>query len=250
MDQYKISQNPGSGPKKSVKHKAKSKIKAPKRRDTKSISPQLVMTAVVVVLIMILGGISWAHFFANKVDNTGDKAKQASAKAGNKPGSGGVIPGPAFTNVTGAIGNKDVAVLRQYYAKKVHIVVVKKGVNQTVGAGQVEGIVSNPLNGAVTPWDWHVPAGTISSWQTGPYGQYFTGNVIIGLSSDGTVVSIHFDGNGQIDGIFVAPVGDLTTPSGGGGTGGSGSGGSSGGGSTPVSNPGSGTTVIGPNGAD
>jgi hypothetical protein len=208
MDQYKISQTPGS---KTAKKTKKNKVQAPKQRDTQSISPQLITVIVVLVLALVLAGVVVAHFMTKKAtSNSG--ASSAASKAASKSGASVAVSGKTFTGVTNAFGSKNVGALNSYYASKVHVVLIRSGVNQTYGSGQVGAVVSNPITNALTPWDWHVPAGQLAAWQTGPYGQYFLGNVVVGISSDGTVAAIHFDSSGQIDGIFMAPVGDLTTP--------------------------------------
>ena len=246
MDQYKISQNPGSSKQGGAKAKSKKKrVSAPKHRDTQSLSPHLVMGAVVLVLVLVFGGLVWAHYF-NKPSSS-ETAANSNKTASKKGGSGAAttIPEDAVTGVTNAISNNKPADLKVFYAKKVHIIVVRTATNQTVGSAQVESLISNPLNSAQTPWDWHVPPVDLSAWQTGPYGQYFNGNVLVGISADGTVIVVHFDANGQIDSILIVPLADLTTPVPGGGSRGSGS--TSGGGSTisPVASP-----VGGANGSD
>ncbi len=206
MDQYKISQTPGSK-KKPVNKGAK----APKRRQTKSLSPQLVMVGVVVTLALVLGGVVWARYFNNSVDSP----SKSGSSAGTKSGSETVVtavPEATFNNVTTAINNNKPADLKKYYAKTVKVIILKTNINQSVTAAQVENLISNPLNSAQTPWNWHPSVEDLAAWQSGPYGQYFGDNTIVGISPDGTVISIHIDENGQIDTIFVAPVGDLTDP--------------------------------------
>ena len=214
MDEYKISQTPGnkkSAPstkgKKTTKRKAS---KAPKARNTKSLSPQYVMGGIVVALVLILAGVAWAHFIAKSDTSTSGSA--ASVKDGGKAGSKGIVPGEAFNTVTNAISDKNPSSLNKYYAKNVKVVIRKKGINQTVSGKSVEALIKDVLNSAQTPWDWHVSTAQLSAWQQGPYGQYFTGNVIVGISNDGTVVSIELNNDGEIITVFIAPVGDLTTP--------------------------------------
>ena len=213
MDQYKISQTPGKGRKKP----AKRKVKTPIRRDARSLDPQMVMVVVVLILVLVLGVVAGAYFFRKSPSNAGSGSNAAS-KGSSASGQVAGVPGPTFTDVTTAIGNKNAAGLKAYYAKRVRVVIIKSSLNQTLGAAQANGVIANPLNAAQTPWDWHVSPGALSAWQTGPYGQYFIGNVLVGIAADGTVISIHFDDNGQIDVVFVAPVGNLTTPATPGGT--------------------------------
>ena len=231
MDKYKISQSPG-------KKKPTKKTGGPKRRQTRSLDPRMIMSAVVIIMILVLAGLVWARFFnkpATEVTN-GQKSSAAQAKAN-------------FANVSDSISSKKTSGLSGLYASNVHVVIVGNGTNRTLSASQVNALIDSALKGAKSPWNWHVPASDISAWQQGPYGSYFDGNNIIGESSDGTVVSIIVDDNGQITGVFIAPVdtltdGGTTTGSSGGGTGGSNTttggggssdgGGSSGGTTTPT----------------
>ena len=210
MDQYKISQTPTSKGKKP----RKTKVVTPKRKDARTINPQAMMLVVVIALGLVLATVFVMRTMRKPAVPTasGPVVKGAA-------GTQGVVPGEALTEVTTALNNKNAAGLTAHYASKVHVIVLKSAVNQTVGSKQAQGLVTDPLNSAQTPWNWHVSSGDLSAWQTGPYGQYFTGNVVVGISGDGTVISIHFDPNGQIDVVFVAPVGDLTSPASRGSTG-------------------------------
>ncbi|MDQ5972778.1 MAG: hypothetical protein QG553_937 [Patescibacteria group bacterium] len=206
MDQYKISQTPGSK-KKPVKKTAK----VPKRRQTKSLSPQLVLGGVVVTMVLILGGVVWARYFNKGGDSPAKSGNAANVKSGGGAAAA-AVPEATFNDVTTAINNNKPSDLKKYYAKTVKVIILKTNINQSVTAAQVENLISNPLNSAQTPWNWHPAVEDLAAWQSGPYGQYFGDNTIVGISPDGTVISIHIDDNGQIDTIFVAPVGDLTGP--------------------------------------
>jgi hypothetical protein len=246
MEQYKISQNPGGpsspAPVNSGKKPAKApkppkrgkrKTYVPKQRQTRSLDPQLVLGGAVVALLLIFAGVAWAaHLSKSKAPAVNGGAAATKKTAG---GSGKVIPGETYNAVTSAIGDKKPNALNKYYAKSVHVFIRGHNINQTVTGSQAGALVNDYINGAQTPWNWHVSASDLSAWQTGPYGQYFTGNDIVGISNDGLVISITIDDNGQITGIFIAPVGDLTTPGSGGSTSGGGtdnSGGNGGSGGT------------------
>jgi uncharacterized membrane protein YgcG len=240
MDSYKLSQNPGKA-KKPINNKKRSASRSSKRRTGRSLDPQLVLGGIVLVMILVLAGLAWAHYFGKT--NPSPNSSQTGGNRGTV-----VVPAKTFSSVTEAIGNNKAADLNHYYASQVHVVMVGSKYDKMLGSADVNGIISNPLNSAQSPWNWHVPPGDLSAWQTGPYGQYFDGNVIVGISSDGTVISVGLDDNGQITTIFEAPVGDLTTPSNGGSSGGDAggsstpSGGNNAGGSSPVNTPPSTTT--------
>lgn len=242
MDQYKISQTPGG------KRPAKKKgSRPPKRKFKRTLDPQMIMGVVAAVLALILVGAAVAHFAGKRDDPTAPNSSGTSGKKGGGTASTGIVPGEAFGAVTEGIGNKQPGALNKYYAKTVHVVIPKRKVNQNVAGKSVESLITDLLNGATNPWNWHVPASDLAAWQNGPNGQYFTGNVIVGISQDGTVISIGFNGNGEITTVFIAPVGDLTAPTGTAGGGGSGTG--TGTGTTNPGTPGS-TSVTDQNDSD
>lgn len=242
MDQYKISQTPGG--KRPVKKKGS---RPPKRKFKRTLDPQMIMAVAASVLALIFVGVAVAHFAGKRDDPTVTGSSGATTKKGTGSGSTGIVPGEAFGAVTEGIGNKQPGALNKYYAKTVHVVIPKRKVNQNVAGKSVEALISDLLNGATNPWNWHVPASDLAAWQNGPNGQYFTGNVIVGISQDGTVISVGFNSNGEITTVFIAPVGDLTTPTSGTGSGGTGTG--PGGSSTSPTSPDS-TPVTNQNDSD
>ncbi len=216
MDQYKISQNPGSNKKGPKKQPPNNKLR--NRSASRLLSPQLVIGGIIGATLLVAVGVFAATHFADKLPIPG--AKTTTKKSGAKT-SDGAITGDAFNDVTNAITNKKPGDLKAYYAKTVHVVIPGQTINQNVDGSKVESLIGDILNGAQNPWDWHPSPSQLAAWQQGPYGQYFEGDVIVGISDDGIVVVITFDDSGQIVTIFIAPVGDLTTPTaptGGGGT--------------------------------
>lgn len=180
------------------------------------MNPQLVMGGVVIALVLVLGGFVWARYFNKSSDTPATKSGASANSNGQSQDTVTAVPEATFNDVTAAISNKKPSDLKKYYAKRVKIIILKTNINQSVTAAQVENLISNPLNNAQTPWNWHPSVEDLAAWQSGPYGQYFGDNTIVGISPDGTVISIHIDENGQIDTVFIAPVGDLTSPTPGG----------------------------------
>lgn len=51
------------------------------------------------------------------------------------------------------------------------------------------------VTGAPGPWDFALPPATIAEWRTNEfYGQWFTGDDVVGRAADGTIVSFGIDG--------------------------------------------------------
>lgn len=208
MDKYSISQTPaGKGSKNRQIGNKVNRTKAAKRQ-SRSLNPQLVLGGLVLIAVLVLAGLVWMRFFvgspqAASGNNSGQKTNKTTPVTASKRDA-----------VTAAVDNKQPTGLNHYYAAQVRVIM--PGYNKLLSAADVAKIISNPLNSAQTPWNWHVPPGDLSNWQTGPYGDNFTGNVVVGISNDGTVISIGFDNDGNIDTIFIAPAGDLapTTPGG------------------------------------
>lgn len=175
----------------------------------------MVSIAAVVFIVLILGGLAWAHFIGGKDDKPGN-----GAAATGKTTSASGVPQETFESVAASIESKDLTGLRTRYANQVTVIVVKTSTKKKVSASDVQALIGNPLNSAVAPWNWHVPSDQLSQWQQGPYGEYFTEDHTIGISDDGTVISIGYDEDGNIDEIFIASVEDLVPPSdpGGGGS--------------------------------
>jgi hypothetical protein len=199
MADYKISQTPSNR-----KRPAPSRRKVAKRASSRSLSPQLVLGGIILVLVLVLGGFAWAHFFAGSPKTAGGSS---ASKSATKP-----VPSGTRAAVTNALDSKKATALSGYYASQVHVVMTRQGINQTLASGNVNRLISDLFNGSQGSWNWNVSTGDLSTWQNGPYGQYFDGTVIVGQSSDGTVVSIGVDSSGQITTIFVAPTSDLTNP--------------------------------------
>jgi hypothetical protein len=99
--------------------------------------------------------------------------------------------------------------LGSYFASQVHVIIPNSSINEVVGSNNASSIIDNGLIGSASPWNFHVPVSELSQWQSGPYGQYFTGIDVVGISSNGDVISIGFNNNGQIDSVFIAPVSSL-----------------------------------------
>lgn len=65
------------------------------------------------------------------------------------------------------------------------------------------------LDGGTDPWDFALPAETISSYQDGDYAQYFPVGALVGKSANNYVVSLVFNNSGKVTGIFMANKADI-----------------------------------------
>lgn len=214
MDKYNISQTP-SGKKKTAKPTLA------RRKQSRSLDPRLALGGIVLVAALILVAMVWLRFSANKPE-------AASGQAAKGPKSS--LSASKRDAVTKAVENNQPSGLSGYYASRVRVIM--SGYNQFVSAAEVNSIIGNALGGTQGGWNWHVPPGDLSNWQTGPYGDNFTGDVVVGVSDDGTVIVIGFDGDGNINTIVIIPATELnpTTPPADGGT------------TTPGTTPGGGTS--------
>lgn len=110
-----------------------------------------------------------------------------------------------------AIERKSLSDLDKYLSDKVRVVNAKTGTNQTVASVQVQSQIA-PLNTALNPWNWNIPASQLDAWKQGPYGQYIVAGATVGQSADGQVVIITYDSSGQISSIVIIPNADMLTP--------------------------------------
>jgi hypothetical protein len=211
MAQYKISQSPGT---------KKPKIKSfwiPQAQE-KTLNKKVVITSVSVASVaLIVGAVAATIHFRDKPiylhgapPPIGKSVKEGPKSSNNVY----TVSAVTFKAVTSAINTKNASLLGSYYASQVHIIITGSLVNETVNANNAGSIVTNGLSGFQAPWNFHVPANELAGWQSGPYGQFFDGIDVVGISGDGEVVSIGFNTSGQVDTVFIAPADTLDPPSG------------------------------------
>lgn len=61
------------------------------------------------------------------------------------------------------------------------------------------------LNNATGQWNWNLTASQLQQLQQGANAQYFGGNAVVGISSDGYVVSLVINDAGQVTTVFMSP---------------------------------------------
>jgi hypothetical protein len=212
MAEYKISQKNNVSKPGALKN-----FWTPQRQQQVLRKKTVVTTIILVGTVVVLGGILAAmkirsnapiylHSTAPIVQ--GLQLKQSTAKHNIY-----AIDPSTFNSVTSAITNKNTTVLNSLYASQVHIIIFGTLTNEILDNSKVAAVIANSISDAQSPWNFHVPASELAGWQTGPDGQYFDGIDEVGISSNGIVISIGFNTDGQIDTVFVAPsdVLDATT---------------------------------------
>jgi hypothetical protein len=163
------------------------------------------------VIVLIGIAIVIAVVVVNKMHNK--NRVTLSTVSNQTTGTTFSIPKKAYQAVTTAISSKDTSILSGTYAKNVHLIIKQNDVNAIVAGSDVNALISGIINGITGSCNWQISTSLLSQWQNGPYGQYFSGNDLVGLCNDGTVISIVFDSGGQIVTVFIAPETSLVTPS-------------------------------------
>lgn len=113
-------------------------------------------------------------------------------------------PDPRAANFTDAMTSGNTAALEQELADPIVVILVA---SECCGPlSPVEAINNlnyvNPGSGAA--WNFAVDESTLASWRSGDYGSYFPTQALVGLSSDGYVVSfIPASPGGLIETLFI-----------------------------------------------
>ncbi len=139
----------------------------------------------------------------------GNTSSDANKQTGLKTG----IPIPANTqksvqdalNAYIASGGKDPAVLNDLKSKLNSSLTFAIAGSSTTQQTLAQAIASlGYLSGANGTWNWNIPQSQLAQYQAGQYAQYFGDNAIVGQSSNGYVVSLTVDSNGNVTQIFVS----------------------------------------------
>lgn len=68
------------------------------------------------------------------------------------------------------------------------------------------------LNNSTGQWNWNLTASQLQQLQQGANAQYFGSNAVVGISSDGYVVSLVVNDAGQVTAVFMSPTTQDATP--------------------------------------
>jgi cytoskeletal protein RodZ len=204
-----------------AKDKGKKEKKKPKKAKIKEQGFASLEVLLIVVIVGILGFTGWYVIRAN--GNTKDnlslaagtnvavkaKAKKTTTKTTTNTTSSSVISVALKENTAAAISSGNTAALEGYMAASVNVVIAG---SEKTGAETAAKAVSDLsyLNSGTAPWNFSVPAATLTTWQNGFYKQYFGQNVtIVGEAANGYVVSFGVNASGKIDTVFMAASADL-----------------------------------------
>lgn len=111
-------------------------------------------------------------------------------------------------NIQAAVRSKNYAAMSEYMADKVSVIIAaSEGLGSRTPSQAVEDM--KYLDSATDPWDFDLSAETLDGYMSGGYGMYMPEGSLVGKSADGKVVSISFNGEGKIVGVFMSASADL-----------------------------------------
>lgn len=106
-------------------------------------------------------------------------------------------------NIQASITSGNTAALEGYMASSVKVILAaSEGVGDRTPTQAIGDL--KYLDSATAPWDFALPAATITKYQAGDYKQYFPTTALVGKSANNYVISFQFDSNAKISGIFMA----------------------------------------------
>lgn len=131
------------------------------------------------------------------------KKQLADEKSKNTEESATTPSAETLQNIQDAITSGNTAALEGYMASTVRVIfAASEGVGDRAPMQAVSDLAY--LKGATDPWDFDLPAATLSNYASGDYAQYFPEGALVGKSANGYVISFTFDDTGKINGIFVS----------------------------------------------
>jgi len=180
-----------------------------------------IMWLLIVVILLLLAAIAylwWQLQLCQNNEKTLNKDKQQlqsqidklskqddqKAKPADKPAACNDTPSASLKeNIKAALDTKNTAVFASYTSNPVKFVVAasEKGDNETPDQAAVSMEYTHSATG---PWNFSLPAATISGYDAGFYTDYFDTNTYVGKAASGMVAAFDFDCNGKISQIFVA----------------------------------------------
>ena len=169
----------------------------------------------ILVIIGTLAGTGWYVYQArgNANDNLNLAAGTSVAVKGTPKKTTAKTTTPVISaslkeNTAAAISSGNTAALEGYMASSVNVVIAGSEKSGAETAAQAVSDLSY-LNAGTAPWNFSVPAATLTTWQNGSYKQYFGANTtIVGESANSYVVSFGVNTSGKIDTVFMSASAD------------------------------------------
>jgi len=136
------------------------------------------------------------------------KSDLAAAQSDAKKNTAVTPSADEISNIQASINSKNTAALEGYMASKVTVIIAA---SECCGLRTPTQAISDLayLDSATEPWDWALPAATLTKYRAGSYAQYFPATAVVGKSANKYVVSFSFDDNAKISTIFLAINDDL-----------------------------------------
>lgn len=188
---------------------------------------KLLLTVLILALLVAGAGAYWwrdrqAKDDAKKKDadiaqlqhQVSDLTKQLADEKAKNNTSTDNSNGPSqevIDNVKASINSGNTAALEGYMASKVNVIIAaSEGLGERSPTQAVADITSY-ISDATGPWDFALPAATLSGWASGDYAQYFPSGAVVGQSSgkDKMAISFVFNSSGKITTVFMAANTDL-----------------------------------------
>lgn len=205
----------------------KTKSNTPKDKGGKNNTPGLpsippLYWAILVLIVVIVTNLA-TYFIvtliynkrlsdaASKSKDLQTKLSQAEEKNNQLIGKNSKNPGSSNSAVTDETRKKIQAIID---SKKYQDITALLGENTTVVVAgsstsqQTRQQVLDSLgylNSSTGGWNWNLTANQLQQLQQGNNAQYFGNDAIIGQSSDGYIVAIVVDENGQVSSVFMSP---------------------------------------------
>lgn len=111
-------------------------------------------------------------------------------------------------NIEAAITSKNYAALEGYMADTVTVILAaSEGIGPRTPAQAIADM--NYLSGGTNPWNFALPAATITAWESGDYATYIKSAVLVGKSANDYVVALKFNTSGEITDVFMTNSADL-----------------------------------------
>ncbi len=186
--------------------------------------PMYFWLVLVVVVVLVTNAFTYfvtANIYGKKLSESQQKsddlakqlkdAQQNTASNTKSPGiSDGNVSSSTKTTLQAIIDAKKYQDLLSSLSDNVTVVVAGSSTTQQTRQQAISSL--GFLNNATGQWNWNLTADQLQQLQQGANAQYFGGNAVVGISSDGYVVSLVVDDSGQVTAVFMSPTTQDASP--------------------------------------